>query len=393
MLRLTCRVLTLVAGLLPLALSVVAAQDAKPQAEVTLNRPQERTLDSPQHKGHQYRSQDAVFNLGQQTYAISNGSCVDKAHEGKVVPLEGYLGMPRPSSCNWYHSGFMFIALNGKDIGETPVSSMAVAERGDRAILDLVWHNEIANVRARFLGLPDHDNLYCELALEPKQEIKSIALQLRCYPSYFTSWNKRDGARRIQTPTTLVQQGQTVTLPAKDNWAAVYYDGIFDVAKGEGEGPCGLLFLPDEPSAITFAPGGYSVETRLTYPPQARRIHLAFWDFKGKTNAQALKRMQEGAETVRAELAGLDFTPAAVKGFDITAVRAEVERALKSEVAREALKDKIGQIKTWLEQYAPALEGGLANPGIEAEEKLLASVDKYYDFMWEIKLAELVSEM
>jgi hypothetical protein len=30
-------------------------------------------------------------------------------------------------------------------------------------------------------------------------------------------------------------------------------------------------------------------------------------------------------------------------------------------------------------------------PSIEAEEKLLASVGKYYGFMWEVRLAELLA--
>lgn len=362
-------------------------------AELSLAPARERTLTAGDHKGHVFREQQANFSLGQAAYAICYKACVDKAHAPNVAPIEGYIGMPRPTSCNWYHSGFLFITLNGKDIGTTPLSSMMVAERGERAILDMVWRHEIANVRVRFLGLPDHDNLYCEIAVEPKQELKSLAVKLRCYPSYFTSWNKRDGARRIQTPATLVEQGQSVKLPAKENWWAVHYDEIFDVAKGEGEGPCAMLLFPNEPSEISFSPGSYAVGTTIAYPPETRRIHLAFWDFKGKTNTEALARLEEGAEGIREELAKLDFTPAAVKGFDVEGIHAAVKRAMKSEVVRATLGDRIEEIQEWLDKYALSLEEGVEGGGIEGEEKLLQSIDRYYSFMWEVKLAELVSEL
>lgn len=382
----------LLAGLLGAPL-VAAAQQAGPLAEVTLRPASERTLDHPDHPGHLFREQEARFNLGRAGYTIAYKACVDPAHEGKVAPLEGYIGMPAPASSNWYHSGFLFISLNGKDIGSTPLNAMLVAERGERAILDMVWQDEAANVRVRFLGLPDRDHLYCEVALEPRQDITSIMVELRCYPSFFTSWHKRDGARRIQTPATLIEQGKPATVPAADNWSAVYYDEIFDVARGEGEGPCAMLLVPDEATEITFNPGSYAVNTRIGFAPEARRLRFAFWDFKGLPNADALARLREAGPALRDELAEMDFTPAAVRAFDVAAVRAELDRALQSEVARETLGDRLADIRNWLEKYAPALEGRPDASGIEAETHLLQSIDRYHGFMWEVKLAELISDL
>lgn len=372
---------------------VAAAQEAGPLAELALRPPRERNLDGPDHPGHLFREQEARFNLGRVGYTIVYKACVDPAHEGKVAPLEGYIGMPAPASSNWYHSGFLFISLNGRDIGTTPLNAMLVAERGARAILDMVWEDEVANVRARFLGLPDRDHLYCEIALEPKQDITSITVELRAYPSFFTSWHKRDGARRIQTPATLIEQGAPVTVPAADNWSAVYYDEIFDVARGEGEGPCAMLLVPDEATDIAFTPGSYAVNTRISFAPEARRLRFAFWDFKGLPNAEALARVREAGPALRDELAALDFTPAAVRAFDVAAVKAELARALQSEVARETLGERLTEIEEWLERYAPALEGRPDASGIEAETHLLQSIDRYHSFMWEVKLAELMSDL
>jgi hypothetical protein len=363
-----------------------------PTAGVSLAPTEERSLgDHGDHSGHLFRRIAADFSFGRTPYAVSYQACVDPAHGDQVAPLEGYVGMPRPCSTGWYHSGFLFIQLNGQDIGTTPLSSMTVAESGRRAILDMVWHHPLANVRVRFLGLPAHDGLYCEIALEPKQEITSITVLARCYPSYFTSWNHRDGARRIQTPSTLVEQGRTETVPATDNWWAVYYDEVFDVAKGEGDGPCALMLLPQEASEVQFSPQSYPVDTRITYPPDQRRLHLAFWEYPGSPNADVLANMRRDATAIRGELETTDFTPAAVRDLDIAALRAEVERATQSEAVQAYLGERLAEVRSWLDESAPALQPQSATPSIEAEEKLLASVGKYYGFMWEVRLAELLA--
>ena len=80
-------------------------------------------------------------------------------------------------------------------------------------------------------------------------------------------------------------------MPAKDNWWCVYYDEIYDVANHEGDGPCGLLALPEEIKEFKLLVGSYLIQTNLTYPAGARRIRLALWDFTGKTNACVLQRM------------------------------------------------------------------------------------------------------
>jgi hypothetical protein len=361
-------------------------------AGVSLAPPTERRLgDSPAHRDHLFRQVTASFSFGRNPYAISYQSCVDPAHGGQAAPLEGYIGMPGPCSTGWYHGGFLFIQLNGQDIGSAPLSSMTVAESGDRAILDMVWHHPLASVRARFLGLPGHDGLYCEIALEPKQEITSISVLARCYPSFFTAWNHRDGARRIQTPRTLVEQGQNVTVPAADNWWAVYYDEVFDVAKGEGDGPCALMLLPNEATGLFLNPQSYAVDTRITYPADCRRMHLAFWKFPGRANAEVLESFSGSANATRAELESTDLTPAAVSGLDVAALRAEVERAMKSDAVRATLGDRLTEVQAWLDASAPALQPTSAVPSVEAEEKLLASVSRYYGFMWEVKLAELLA--
>ncbi len=386
-----CVVATLALITLTAACPCPAADDPA-GVGLSLAPPRERRL-SPDgdHPNHLFREQTATFGLAEHNYRIAWKACVDPAHGGRVAPIEGYVGMPGPSSANWYHSGFLFIRLNGRDIGTTPLSSMMAVESGpERAILDLVWHDEAANIRARFVGLPGYDCLLCEIAIEPLTPITSVGLELRCYPSYFTAWNHRDGARRIQTPSRLVEQGEDVTVPLAENWWAVYYDEVFDVAKGEGAGPCSMLIVPPEGGEVRFAPGGYSVTTGITLPADTTRVRMAFWDHNGVTNADALALVAGRADEVRALLESADFTPAVVAQFDIAEARAEVRRALASETTRATLADRIAQMQAWLEAAEPEAGGGL---GVAAEEELLHSINTYTSFKWDVKLVELLHEL
>ncbi len=388
----TCAAMLTLLSTIPLP---VQAADAHSAATVGISAMAEKPITRADFADHTLREQVATFGFGPRSYAIAYRVAIPPKEKdtGKVVPIEGYIGMPRPSSCNWYHGGFLSISINGQDIGTTPLTSMMGVESGERAVVDLVWETEQADVRVRFLGLPGQDYLATEITIDPKQEITRIAIALRCYPSFFTAHHKRDGARRIKTPSALIEQGNKTTLPAPDNWWAVYYDEVFDVANGEGDGPCAVLMPPGEASEISFDPGSYAVSTSITYPPQTRTIHLAFWDFTGATNAEALTRVETGAEHVGRMLVETDYRPRTVQEFNVAETRELLESILKSDEAREALQDDIGQIQTWLTDYAPALERPDQQTGVVAEERLLRSIDMFQSFKWRVKLYELIADI
>jgi hypothetical protein len=370
------------------------AQAADEGAEVSLRPVQKRSLgDYPGHAGHEETHQDASFRFGPLPYGISYNACTDPAHAPNVAPLEGYVGMPQPSSCNWYHSGFLFVRLNGRDVGATPLSSMLVAETGRRALLDLVWHAPEADVRVRFAGLPGHDELFCEIAVDPKAPLEGLSVTQRCYPSYFTSWNHRAGARRIETPGTVVTEGQDATVPGAENWWALYSDDVFDAAQGEGEGPCGMLVLPEQAAEVQLHPGDYAVDTVISFRPECRRVRLAFWDFHGVTNAAARERLVAGAERVQQELRDMDLTPAAERGFDWDGLRDEVRQALAGEAAHTELGPRLQEAEAWLDAVGAGGQGQGPVEGVAAEEAFLQAASRYYGFMWEIRLAQLLDEI
>lgn len=366
------------------------AADA-PGAVVGVEPPQDRDL-SGDREGWIGRDIRANFGFGPISYAIRETYRYNEEDPSRVHPGEGYIGMPAPTSQNWYHGGFFFIEVNGRDV-PVPASSMMTVETGERAILDVVYHHEAANVRARFFGLPGEDWLGCEVTIEAIEEIASLGVKLRCYPSFFTSHFKREGARRIQTPSTLVVQDTQAEGPLTEHWWAVYYDDIFDVAKGEGAGPCAMLAVPVEGATITFAPGGYAVGTSMSFPAETGTLRFAFWDLKGRTNEEALADIRAQADQVRGVLETIDLTPKAVTEFDVAAVRESLEAALASEETKEALGDRIEEIQRWMNETAPELEQTDGAPGVAAQEDLLESIDEYNSFKWEVKLLKLIYDL
>jgi|LSQX01.3.fsa_nt_gb hypothetical protein len=333
----------------------------------------------------------AVFGFGPIAYTVAEKHRY-LADDPTVYEMgEGYIGMPAPSSANWYHTGFLFVRVNGHDV-QIPATSVMAVESGHRAILDMVWHDPDALVRTRFFGLPGENWLGCEVKVEPINEITSLTIALRCYPSFFTSAYNRDGARRIQTPSLLVEEGAAAEGALAENPWAFYYDEVFDVARGEGDGPCAMLALPVDGATIRYEPGSYAVNTTLYFPPDTRTIGFAFWDYKGLTNADALADLQGQADTVLATLETADLTPKAVAEFDIAAVRASLEEALASAETREALGERIGEVEAWLAANEQMEQPG-AVVGVAGQEELLGSLDDYNSFQWEVKLIKLLNDL
>lgn len=380
---------TVFASFLLAACCLVTAAEL-PSAIVSVDAPRDREL-TGERAGQIGREIHANFGFGPITYAVAHKFRFDPNVPGKIDWSEGYLGMTRPTSANWYGGGFLFVTVNGHDIGLDPISSMVGVERGDRAILDMVWHDPSANVRVRFFGLPGENWLGCEVELEPTAEITSFGIRLACYPSFFTGWHKRDGARRIKTPSALVEQGAVEEGTVADHYYGIYYDEIFDVALGEGEGPCAMLVLPVEGATIKFAPASYAVGTHVTLPPETRTVRFAFWDLKGMTNADAIANVEGQAASVRQTLEEIDLTPRTIQEFDVAAVRESVQRALDSPQAHEALADRVANIQAWLATSGEQFDAGTGEkPGVEAQERLLKSIDDYNSFKWEVKLMELI---
>lgn len=301
---------------------------------------------------------------------------------------EGYIGMPEPSAQNWYHGGFLFFSVNGRDLGSVPVSDVGVVEQGARGSVCMVWETPEAKVQARFLVLAGDDRLFVEIALKPKTEIKSLRVETVCYPSLFTSARKMPGRRHVISPTKEAWQRQPFRIdPAKD-WWLLYADDVHDVAKGSGIGPCAMAFLPEQVSGGSISIGSYPVRTRLDVNPNVRRIRLVFWDLRGMTNADAQAKMRKDAPAARSHLEEMDFTILAVATLDVAKRRSEIGKLIQSCGGERKFAPIFRPLLVRLEDVQARLRkqkraGGPVDPA--AERELTELLHKLAEAEWDLK--------
>lgn len=366
---------------------VLAAGDEPPQVDMQDRGATLRPTSHPGHEGHQQVNHDILMHNDLIAYQLRYCACVDKAHDPKVVPLEGYIGMPLPASCNWYHSGFLRILLDGEDIGQYPLADFAALDSGERGLCRMVWDYPGGRVRVSFVLEADGRCLKTQILLAPNQPPTSISLALNCYPSFFTSHYKRQGARRILTPATEVKEGATANVPAADNWWALYQDEVFDVARGEGEGPCALLLMPAQADEVHFAPGGYAVPTTITFKPDQRDLRLAFWDFKGLTNAEALEYLKAHSGQTLADLLNTSFTPLILEHIDLAAERREFEQLVARGGGSELAQQQRQRLDEAEKAVAAARQGDW-----QSEKKLADLMKEYHNALWELRIEALFAE-
>ncbi|MBC7289154.1 MAG: hypothetical protein H5T86_14180 [Armatimonadetes bacterium] len=379
----------LAAGLVTLFfVTLGACQEPTQRVAVTDLGRNTRTTGYPGHESHKGITHDIILDNEIIKYAIRYTVCADQSHAPRVVPLEGYVGMPGPCACNWYHSGFLQIIVNGEDVGTYPLGDFSAIDSGERGMCRMVWEWPGGVVRLSFVLDPGKRYLKSQILIRPSGDVKSISLRLRCYPSFFTAYHRREGKREIVTPELVVNQGEDKTLPGEKGWWALYQDAVFDVARGEGEGPCGLVFLPAQVESVRFRPGSYAVETELAVKPSERDIRLGLMEFPGVPNADALKFLKDSAAEILADLTVTDFRPRLLWAINLD----EEARELESLIAKANLGgEEAAKFRNMLAEDRKAAEAALAGDW-RAETQVAKSLEQYRDALWELKIAALFAE-
>ena len=316
------------------------------------------------HKDHKFQEQTIVLDSGKVCYTLKYRSCVDPSHPGVCANEEGYIGMPTPSSANWYHSGFFFITLNGKDVGLVPLTDMRITEAGARGGCHMVWDTPDATVRVQFLVAAGSDRLLSQLSwtAKPEHKVDSVSVRLTCYPSFFTSHHRRQGDRTVTTPRIEKREPESLDLVPSEDTYLLYTDGVFDVAKKEGDGPCGLMFLPEEIASGKVSISNYPVQTTLQAVPSTQRLRFAFWDFFGKTNADVKAYMKENGMKIQQELRQTEFRPECVLRFDPVAAKAQLDQLLTSSLEDGAkLKPTVEKLLQQMTELKVKSEAGVWN--------------------------------
>jgi len=346
----------------------------------------------PGHEGHKFAEQTVILDTGRVKYAVKYCSDIDPSlGEGRASPTEGYIGMPMPTPENWYHSGFLFVRLNGVDIGTYRVKAVRVVESGERGAVDFFWEAEPGLVRVRFLALPGDDKLLCEIAVQPMGELRSLDVLLRAYPSYFTAWHKVRGRRTLITAKRKAKEGEMgptkVEFGPDENWLLLC-DEVFDPARGEGRGPCAVLFLPEQVEGGAVELTDYPVAVMLRARPGVRVLRLCFWEFPDVPNEEALSRLRASSPGAAELLRKTSFVP---RPLLEAASKAREAKALLQRLPNWPRRGELSSLSQKLTEVARALGEGerSGRPDLKAEEEAFSLLSEFEKLVWEAKFEEL----
>lgn len=377
--------LTAVATGLLLGLACLAgAQDDAPTVAVSDTGPQTNAATWECTPGHKIEKRRITLDSGALRYTFLASGCIDPSHGEERPCSEGNFGMPDPNSCNWYWGGFLQVLVNGTNATAYRIANVGVLESGARGSFQIVWAHPDADVGLRLLMLPGGNHVLAQLTWLPREAktLDTLAVKLTCYPSFFTAARGRTGERHCRTPRTDELQPQTLQLQPEEDTYLYYYDTVFDVAKGEGSGPCAALVAPEGVTGGNVQIGGYAVVTNLNLDPAAGSARLALYDFTGHTNAEAQGYMDGHAAGDLAELLAMDFRPASVQELDADALQTEADGLLADaaddgEAFRPRVEELLQQVR---ELKAAADESDWA-----AEAELAGLIRDSEDMFWKLK--------
>lgn len=335
-------------------------------------------------RGHKVETRLISLDSGAVKYTFRYCGCVDPSHGDERPAAEGNFGMPEPISANWYWGDFFRVSVNDKDATRYRLDDLRVTETGRRGAFQVLWAHPDAEVGLRVMMLPGANHVMGHLVWKPRPQaaVKSVVVRLTCYPSFFTAARHRRGDRHCQTPRIDKNEPETLELaPDKDTYL-YFYDTVFDVAKGEGDGPCAVLVAPDAVQGGRVHIGDYAVVTELTLRPEAGQARLAFYDFAALKNAEAEAYLKAHATEDLARLAETDFRPEPVRQFQADRLKAEATELLAA--AADDGTPYRAKMEEFLARVA-SLKTSADQGDWKAEAELAAVLADSADLFWKLK--------
>jgi len=170
-------------------------------------------------------------------------------------------------------------------------------------------------------------------------------------------------------------------VPGQDPWL-LYYDTVFDVAKGEGEGPCAVIVEPAALQGGRVSIGDYAVMTELKAKPEAGSLRFGLYDLAGSTNAEAETYLQGHANEDLAQLLTLDLRPGPVRDLDLAKLKADAVQLIADAADDGAvLKPKVDGVLKQVEELSARAQAG----DWQAEGELAGLLQSSQDLFWRLK--------
>jgi len=376
--------LALVAAGLALGREAVPADRARVLANV--EGPTAGTLGTYRgHEGHPMVRYNARIDTGATSFRFTHWVDVDKSHAPKVLPLEGLIGLSRPTPQNWYAQGFMRLYVGEEQIGETPVKSVRVSEDGARGVVVFDWERKEGTWRVAFIALPMGKSLFCSVRHFPSGEPAPWRIRLTNFPAGAT----RDGEREIATATRSVKQVAKAELSLAEEWWVAYYDNVHEYGTRRSEGPSALVYVPEDVKACDVQVGSYAVTTMMR--PTGHEVRMILWDsFFGMKNAEAVAYMRDTAPAQLAALRGMSFAHRSVFSDEWRERRTEIKTLLEAVASpakeskqaadlNRAIADRVLRLRKTPEKATPS-----------DEVKLVQELKQQQDMLWHLRWEELL---
>ena len=228
----------------------------------------------------------------------------------------GGMGVGIGPSCGvWYLGDTTRIFINDRNIfAEIEAVGMVWESGHDMAGVRLEWEIPEADVSLHVAVPGDGPTAFVQYLVEPKQEIRSIRILLRCFPGAYAGGPEGLPSHRwIHTPSRSVEvrrgePGRTLAFSGRDEWV-FYADRYHDPALARGFGPAGLVLAPDQEVAGEVNVAAYGVDTWLICPPRTTRVRFALHAFPRLPNERALAALAHLADADRRALSALRFNP------------------------------------------------------------------------------------
>ena len=329
-----------------------------------------------------------AMDTGVRKYGLRYVVAHDDKRPGVAIPGEGYIGMSQPSGCNWYAGGFFDLWINGKSIGSCPIHSLVGRSAGKRGYVDFAFDTPLSVVRIRFVTIAGSDALYCQTRMEPKTEIKSLRVRLRCYPSAYV----RNAERHVLTATRDLAQGERAELDLAREWWLLYYDRIFDAGhvspSRTGVGSCSALWPGNQASKVSFTVGSYGTDTAMVLNPKLLDLRFVFFDYAGKKNETAIADLRQRADGLLRELATFPFTDQSIANWPLAQKQQEIAQVL----ARMPDEQAAARYRKWATELGERLklvQSGAAG-AIMAEAAAAKIVQQWEQGLPELRLKALL---